>query len=224
MAFTVARGVFNGTAFSSPTMTDRFDSASVAEGPGRLDAELESLADLRRLLRGRDVREAAVALVLHDPVGLVRRAREWMSENGYLFDLQELVQGAALSIQLRARTVRDSASLDMWIHRILDAQRSCLLRADEARLEEGPREPLQPRFRILARALGLEHADLMPAMVALNGLPDVPRRALHALLIEREGFTSFANRVGVPARQARAILADALVRLEEAAFPGGSDD
>lgn len=207
-------------------MYDRADSSGDPDGsqdPVRL---VRSVADLKRLLRGLDGFEAIAALVEGDPLNLTGRARDWVVSEGYMLDLPHVIRKAQMVALERVPALADDADLDAWVKGILEDVKWSLLRADDEALRAGEPlpEPLEARFLFLGDALGMEPAKMLPACVAMNGLPDLYRRGLYGLLVLQESFTIFSEREGISIERARDILVDALVHVEMAAERGGRDE
>lgn len=154
-----------------------------------------------------------------DPLGLMEGAAQWLDRNGYLLDVEKLFQKALMIVVERAPGLDESAPLAPWIAGVFEDAKWALRRQDQElhRRSGAPPEPWEPRFRFLARALGIQSGDMLAVTIAMNGLPDLERRAVYAMLIRKEGFTLFAQRERISAGKVKDLLARSIALLIEAA-------
>lgn len=184
-----------------------------------------SASRLRKMLADRDEFESLTLLFEGDPLRLSDVAATWMGENGYLLDRRRLSLKAIALAADRAKELRDDSDLEAWKRTLIaDSGRVLLYEETQSTFVDRPaQEPLEPRFLFLQDALGVELGNVRRACTAFNGLPTLERCALHYMLVQRKGFTRYANERGITAREARDLLVRAITAVKNAAT-GGSNE
>ena len=206
-------GVHGLLVSRKPGTTDDADEPS---DDGR--KPVRTLAELARLLSGKDDFQALVALTEDDPLRLEGRALDWVREHHLLLDRRKLVARSSTWLVAWGRGPVGHESLDELVAAAFASARDELLdeelaEARAARLDPALAEALSPRHAVLARRLGLRPDQVRFASAAMNDLPENERAALFTMLVQGEGFTHYAERMGITAREARDLLAAALFAL-----------
>lgn len=190
---------------------------------------IRSLEDLRRLLAGKDDFEALVALTESDPLRLEDRVFAFLRGRYMLLNPRTVMTRALTWLATWANEPLTVESLDDLIDRSLAAVVEELLAEETREARENPvlPEPLEPRYALLARRLGLSPSQVRYASQAMNDLPEHEREAIHAMLVQGLGFTRFAQAKGLDAREAKNLALRALLalrkRIEELQEGGGDE-
>lgn len=193
------------------------------------ERRVRSLEDLRRLLADKDQFESLVALTEGDPLGLEDATFARLRKRHMLLNPRQ-VMGRALTwlatwgvqpIGVESLADLIDRSLAVAIEELLEEE------ARAAREDSVSYEPLEPRYALIARRLGLTPSQVRYASQAMNDLPEEQREAISMMLVRGQGFTRFAREKGIGAREARDRILRALAalrkRIDELEKEGGHD-
>jgi DNA-directed RNA polymerase specialized sigma24 family protein len=178
-------------------------------------------AHWRQILSGASPREVLARLMSGDPLrirGLVARK---LSERAYLCDADRVFMRSIARVSRFAVRYRGQPEIDEWLGSAVDEALLDLLRDDlEAERAGGAADPDEiAAFVDLARPLGLEPLAMRRVCNTFNHLPEVERRAFHALLVEGSTLDAIARASGPSAtevaRAARRALDTLLAASEE---------
>jgi len=196
------------------------DSPQAADAAPQRPAARASHAHWRQILSGASPREVLARLMSGDPLRIRSLVARKLTERAYLCDADRVFMRSIARVSRFAVRYRGQPEIDDWLGSAVDEALLDLLRDDlEAERAGGAPDPGEiAAFVDFARPLGLEPLAMRGVCNAFNHLPELERRAFHALLIEGLTLDAASRASGQSAtdvaRAARRAL-DTLLALHE---------